>query len=235
MAGLEARLRRHVLKADTRSGRILRAVIMTARKFTLPVPRPLGMVLLGLYRLVDAVWGTAFRLLVCEPLLKARCSRYGTGVRANRYIHWIRGPGILILGDGVHLDGKSSVIFARRFAEKPTLEIGPGTYVGHNCSFGVGQRITIGERCLIAGDCRFSDSNGHPLDPNLRAEGQPPTKDEVRPITIGNNVWIATGATLLPGVIIGDGSVVATRAVVTGSFPERSLIAGIPAKLVRLL
>ena len=55
----------------------------------------------------------------------------------------------------------------------------------------------------------------------------------IKPVTIGRNVWIANGARIMPGVTIGDHSVVAAGAVVTKSFPDRCLIAGVPARKIR--
>ena len=52
-------------------------------------------------------------------------------------------------------------------------------------------------------------------------------------IEIGNKVWIATGAMILPGVKIGDGAIVAAGAVVTKDVPERCMVAGIPAKVIK--
>jgi maltose O-acetyltransferase len=57
----------------------------------------------------------------------------------------------------------------------------------------------------------------------------------LRPVVIGKNVWIGTSATILPGVTIGDDAVVAAGAVVTKDVPPRTLVAGVPARSIRLL
>ncbi|MEY4390638.1 MAG: hypothetical protein RLZZ400_381 [Actinomycetota bacterium] len=69
----------------------------------------------------------------------------------------------------------------------------------------------------------------HPLDPELRAEGW----ESALPITIGENVWIGSGAIILGGVTIGDGAVVGAGAVVTKDVKARTVVAGNPAKLIR--
>ncbi len=56
-----------------------------------------------------------------------------------------------------------------------------------------------------------------------------------RPVTIGKNVWIGDHATILPGVTIGDGAVVAAGAVVTKDVPPRTVVAGVPAKIIRTI
>ena len=60
-------------------------------------------------------------------------------------------------------------------------------------------------------------------------------KFAARPLAIGNNVWVGANATILKGVSIGDDSVVAASAVVTKSVPPRSVVAGSPARVVRVL
>ncbi|WP_235941340.1 DapH/DapD/GlmU-related protein [Paenibacillus puerhi] len=55
------------------------------------------------------------------------------------------------------------------------------------------------------------------------------------PVTIGENVWIGSSATILPGVTIGDNSIVAAGAVVYRNVPEDSVVAGVPAKVVKML
>jgi acetyltransferase-like isoleucine patch superfamily enzyme len=65
--------------------------------------------------------------------------------------------------------------------------------------------------------------------------GMPAADEDVRPIAIGNNVWIGHRATVFPGVSIGDGSVVAMGAVVMSNVPPNTLVAGNPARQVRSL
>lgn len=73
-------------------------------------------------------------------------------------------------------------------------------------------------------------TSGHPLEPaNRRAYV------EAKPIVIERNVWIATAATILGGVTVGENSVVAAGAVVTKDVPPNSFVAGVPAKIIRSL
>jgi acetyltransferase-like isoleucine patch superfamily enzyme len=71
---------------------------------------------------------------------------------------------------------------------------------------------------------------GHPVEPDQRR-----AYFTAAPITIETNVWIGAAATVLPGVTVGAGSVVAAGAVVTRDVPPATLVAGVPARVVRRL
>jgi len=71
---------------------------------------------------------------------------------------------------------------------------------------------------------------GHPVEPDRRRE-----LITAEPITIETNVWIGAAATILPGVRIGAGAVVAAGAVVTHEVPAATLVAGVPAVVIRQL
>ena len=74
------------------------------------------------------------------------------------------------------------------------------------------------------------DSGFHDVDPERRLE--PPT---AQPITIGENVWLGARVVVMPGVTIGDDSVIGIGSVVTGDIPARSVAVGVPAKVVKQL
>jgi acetyltransferase-like isoleucine patch superfamily enzyme len=137
-----------------------------------------------------------------------------------------------MIGDDVHLDGKSSIFFAARFVDRPLLQIGDHTRIAHNCRLTIGKEIRIGRHCLIAGNVIIFDSSGHATDPELRRRGSPPADDQVRPVTLGDNVWIGLNAIIFPGVTIGEGSVVAAGAVVMTDVPPYTVVAGNPARRI---
>jgi len=78
--------------------------------------------------------------------------------------------------------------------------------------------------------CRFFSENHAFADPNLTIKEQGVIKD---PVVIGNNCWIGGGATILAGVHIGDGCVIAAGSVVTKSVAANSIVAGVPAKVIK--
>ncbi len=228
-------LYRYLALSDDRPARLTRRLYRGIRSFTLPAPKVIVKPMLWAYLIVRSVYYCVMRVFICEPLFKAYCKRYGRGVRTDVYIHWVQGKGDIILGDCVEVDGKCSFSFATRFSDAPTLTIGNHTGIGSSCSFTVGKRIDIGRHCRIAPGVWIFDSPGHPADPAARLAGLPPSDDEVRPVTIGDNVWIGGGSIIFPGVTIGNGSVVAAGSVVTGDVPPNALVAGNPARRIAAL
>lgn len=89
--------------------------------------------------------------------------------------------------------------------------------------------IMIGSDCLLAPGVILRTHDGHHIF-DLHTHKRLNSPEE---ITIGNQVWIARGATLLSGARIGTGSVVAANAVTSSTFPEHCIIAGVPAKVIR--
>jgi acetyltransferase-like isoleucine patch superfamily enzyme len=202
-------------------------------RFTLPAASGvLAWPVLRVVEIVRSVLYFHFRVLVCEPLFRAACHSCGRGVRTDVYVHWIQGRGRLIVGDDVLVDGKCSFTFAARYTPDPTLVIGDHSGIGHGCRFIVGKRITIGRHCRIAGEVWMFDSSGHPSEAEARRLGLACSSADVRPITVGDNVWIGGRAIIHPGVTIGDHSVIAAGAVVMSDVPAHAIVAGNPARAV---
>ena len=109
------------------------------------------------------------------------------------------------------------------------ITVGRGVFIGYDCMFTGHAPIDIADGVMIANRVSLVTS-GHPVEPDQRKAHL-----TAEPIAIATNVWIATGATVLPGVTIGADSVVAAGAVVTKDVPRRTLVAGVPAAVVREL
>lgn len=108
------------------------------------------------------------------------------------------------------------------------IRLGERVFVNSGCRFQDQGGITIGDDALIGHNVVLATLN-HDLDPDRRATTVP------QPITIGDRVWIGSNATVLPGVTIGDGAVVAAGAVVTRDVPPRTVVGGVPARVLRSL
>lgn len=97
------------------------------------------------------------------------------------------------------------------------------SYINSNCTLRVTNKITIGNGCAIAWNVSIMDSEFHCIDSKLNAQ----------PIIIEDHVWIGANATILPGVTVGYGAIVAAGAVVKNNVPPKCLVAGIPARIIR--
>lgn len=225
-------LYRYLALSDDRPARLARRLYRGIGTFTLPVPKVIVRPMLWAFLAVRSVYYWMMRVFICEPLFKAYCKQYGRGMRTGVFIHWVQGSGNIILGDDVLIDGKCSFSFAARFCDAPTLTIGDDTAIGAGCAFSVGKRIHIGRHCRIAPRVWIFDSSGHPADPEARLAGLPLSDDEVRPVTIGDNVWIGGLSIILPGVTIGDGSVISAGSVVMSDVPPCTIVAGNPARKI---
>lgn len=155
-------------------------------------------------------------------------TRIGMGVRIVGTSPRISAPGgTFIVGDDVVFDAPITPIY---FDVKPNalLRIGDASYINDGVWFGCTERITIGDRALIGPGARFFDNPYH----GLYQRRVPPAS---RPITIEDDVWIASDAIILPGVTIGRGAIVGAHAVVVADVGAFTVVAGNPAKAVRAL
>jgi acetyltransferase-like isoleucine patch superfamily enzyme len=198
--------------------------------FSLPAPRVLILPALTAFVGLRSAYYFLVRVLLCEPMFKAYCTEYGRNVHTGVFVHWVQGPGEIVVGNDVTVDGKCSFLFASRYAKRARISIGDGSGIGHACSFTVGREIKIGRNTRIADRVTMFDSPGHPADPLARLAGKPASSEAVRPISIGDNVWIGSGAFIFPGVTIANGAVVAASAVVMTDVPPNVLVAGNPAR-----
>ena len=107
------------------------------------------------------------------------------------------------------------------------IHVGDNFHADYNCTMLDLAEIRIGNNCLIGPDVGIYTA-GHRLEPEGR------TLDVYgMPITIGNDVWIGGNSTILPGVTIGDGAVVAAGAVVTKDVEPNTIVGGVPAKVIK--
>ena len=106
------------------------------------------------------------------------------------------------------------------------LTLGSNVFINMGCRFQDTGGITIGDGSLIGHGCTLTTLN-HAVDPDRRADMIP------APITIGRNVWLGASVTVVPGVTIGDGSIVGAGAVVTKDIPADTIVAGVPARVIR--
>ncbi len=156
-------------------------------------------------------------------LRRGRFSSCGKTLRMGRGVVLMKKNAEITLGDRVLLH-KNCKLSAWGTDGKATIKIGSRTYIGDRTEIHAGACVTIGDECDISWDCTIMDRDYHKLNSD---------KEVFAPVTIGNHVWIGCKATILKGVTIGDGAVVAAGSVVTRDVPPRALVAGNPARVIR--
>jgi acetyltransferase-like isoleucine patch superfamily enzyme len=126
----------------------------------------------------------------------------------------------LILGSGVRIAEHARLVF-----EGPhgLIEIGEDSFLNARCEIRAREHIRIGAHCRLAFDVIVMDTNHHDLAGSLTTA----------PTIIGDRVWIGARSLILRGVTIGDGAVVGAGSIVTRDVPERTLVAGNPARQIR--
>lgn len=164
-------------------------------------------------------------LLKDRDLCKAACYEYNRLPPARK----VERAAILrrLLGK----TGKEFVIEQPFFCDYGyNIEIGENFFMNVNGVILDGAKVTFGDDVFIAPNCGFYTA-GHPLDAGQRKQGL----EYAYPITIGNGVWIGAHVCVMPGVKIGDNTVIGGGSVVTKDIPANVVAVGNPCRVIRAI
>jgi acetyltransferase-like isoleucine patch superfamily enzyme len=159
-----------------------------------------------------------------------------------RYRGRLRTDGVCFICPGVKLEiGRHAVLRVGRWAwighgskirvHEGEVSIGAKTVVGQDCTISAYQHVSIGRECILADRVMLIDFDHGVVEVERPIRLQGIYKRDVR---VGHNVWMGYGACVLRGVEIGDNSIVGTSAVVTKSAPANAVLAGVPARVIRM-
>ena len=160
------------------------------------------------------------------PYLKIRGRhdniRFGDNVKIFGHIDLRnRENGKIIIGNDVEIDNDCRFVAAN----DATLELKDKCFIGPYCVFNAGSNITLGSYTISGGFIHIQSSN-HGMARNEKIWLQP---HNYGPVIIGEDVWLGGGCTVLQGVTVENGGVIAAKAVVTKNVPAYTIVAGIPA------
>ena len=110
------------------------------------------------------------------------------------------------------------------------IDLGKQVYFNHNVTILDAAKVEFGDHVLVGPNVVISTAT-HPLDPELRRRGM----ESAHSIVIRSNVWIGAGANILPGIPIGENAVVAAGALVNRDVPANTVVAGVPAKVIKTI
>lgn len=149
-------------------------------------------------------------------------------IRQRPFPRLLRSRAVTALG---HRVSASALINAHvTLAGSSQLVLGPRSFVNEGTYFDLTGAITIGSNCSIGHQGLFLTAS-HTIAGNERRAGD----FSIAPITVGDGTWIGARVTVLPGVRIGSGCVIAAGSIVTKDLPDNGIYAGVPARLKRSL
>jgi acetyltransferase-like isoleucine patch superfamily enzyme len=150
--------------------------------------------------------------------------------------------GMLFLGGGVQIEiGKTARVRFGRWVwighgtkircHEGEVRIGDKTVLGQECTISAYQQVSIGEQCIIADRVMMIDFDHNVAEVERAIRRQGIYKRDVH---VGNNVWIGYGAQILRGATVGDNAIIGASAVVTKDVPANAVVAGAPARVIRM-
>jgi acetyltransferase-like isoleucine patch superfamily enzyme len=187
---------------------------------------------------------TLLRFMAAHGMLNFKYTRLI--VRLLRRKLWLgkrlKLDGIAFIGPDVVLEvGKTGCIEIGRWSwvghrtkircHEGVVSIGAKTVIGQECTISAYQHVKIGRECVIADRAMFIDFDHGVVEVERPVRLQGIYK---RDVDVGNNVWIGYGACILRGVTIGDNAIIGTNSVVTKDVPANAVVAGLPAKIIRM-
>lgn len=156
---------------------------------------------------------------------RSRLGHLGQGVWLDKNVELMRYPANISIADDVVIKEGARICACNDTAK---ISIGARTTIGYHNFIFASAGISIGDDCLIAPFVYIVDSD-HGIEKSSKINTQP---NNTAPISIGNDVWIASNVTILKGVTIADGAVVAANSVVNQDIPSYEIWGGSPAKKI---
>ena len=184
------------------------------------------------------------RFLRSKGMLNLKYGRLALrlGLRKLRYGRRLVLDGLAFIGPGCTLQiGREGRIDLGRWSwighgtklrcHEGAISIGAKSVLGQECTISAYRHVSIGRECVIADRVMLIDFDHGVVDVDLPIRLQGIYKRDVH---VGNNVWIGYGACVLRGVTVGDNAVIGTNAVVTKDVPDNAVVAGVPARVIRM-
>lgn len=189
---------------------------------------------------------TLLRFMRRNRMLNLRYARLLGALARRRYLsrygRRLKLDGLAFIGSKVKLEiGKRGRVELGRWSwvgwgtkircHEGAVAIGAKTVLGQECTISAYQHVSIGRECVIADRVMLIDFDHGVVDVERPIRLQGIYKRDVR---VGNNVWIGYGACILRGVTVGDNAIVGAAAVVTKDVPANAVVAGVPARVIRM-
>lgn len=173
----------------------------------------------GIIRKDDPVMREAWKVVL-------QTQKRSPALNASTDINMMRERLSEIIGRPIDMSTTVFIPFYTNFGKHITL--GKHIFINHDCTFLDMGGITIEDEVQLGPKVSLITEN-HPVDPALRKHL------DLKAILIKRNAWIGAGATILPGVTIGENAIVAAGAVVNRDVPDNCIVGGVPAKIIKTI
>ena len=189
---------------------------------------------------------TLLRFMRRHRMLNAKYARLVVRLLRRKYLtpygRRLKLDGLAFIGPGVVLQiGRHGRVELGRWSwlghgtkvrcHEGVVSIGAKTVLGQECTISAFQHVSIGRECVVADRVMLIDFDHGVVEVDRPVRLQGIYKRDVH---VGNNVWIGYGACILRGVTVGDNAIIGTSAVVTKDVPANAVVAGVPARVIRM-
>lgn len=175
-------------------------------------------------------WGGYKSISVKSIWISLRSYKCGYGLMIQRSVT-INKPKLVSFGRIVRIDRGSS-FFLNKISEKtPKIIIGNSVLIGPYCTFGCSNEIIIEDNVMLGPHVHITDRNHTYEDVTLPINKQPAIS--MGPVIIKFGSWLGYGCQIMPNVTVGKHCVVAAGSIVTRDIPDYSVVAGIPARIIK--
>jgi acetyltransferase-like isoleucine patch superfamily enzyme len=218
-----------IKRRETPAYDLLYRCLVSVRAISIPSIKWVHLPLYYLDQCVRRTYRCCISIFWHVPLFKSRCETVGKGLKLPDGIPYLIGNHLrLRLGNNVMIS--RTTIGASKVFDDPMLEVGNNSGIGYGTVISITKRITIGDHVMIGANCMIMDSDDHPIDPVLRLQRASVNEEDVKPVTIGNNVWVGAYCTILKGVTIGNNSIISAHSVIVRDVLPNCIYAGNPAR-----
>jgi acetyltransferase-like isoleucine patch superfamily enzyme len=226
-------LKMKIKQSDSSYVETLKVVYRFFHVFAFPTVKAIHGTLYNVHKILAEGVEWIMRAMYWTPLFQSQLVTPARKLFLYTGMPQILGPLKISIGEGARISGHTTFTARSHGNGEKQLIIGKNVGIGWQTTIAVGGKVTLGDNVRVAGRSFLAGYPGHPIDPEMRAQGLPDTEDQIGNITLENDVWLGTGAFVMAGVTIGRGSVIAAGSVVTKDIPPMVVAAGVPAKVIK--